>query len=220
VIVNGCKMYLDETDVMQISLFDYEPIETEIVKSNVKQNDIVVDIGANIGYYTLIMAKLNSHVHSYEPEFRNFQLLKKNVIHNNFLSNVELYNKAVSNFNGKSKLFLSEFTPGEHTLNHDRFDGKKFVEVDVTKITLDRIDFAKIDVEGSELHVLEGMKSLPNKILIEFNSLYLKGSGSNYKDFFKFLNKYSIKEVTKTGLIEPDYDKLIANKLATNLFLS
>ena len=220
VIVNGCKMYLDKNDVMQISLFDYDPIETEIVKSNVEKNDVVVDIGANIGYYTLLMAKLNSHVHSYEPEFANFQLLKKNVIHNNFLSNVKLYNKAVSNFNGKSKLFLSEFTPGEHTLNHDRFDGKKFVEVDVTKITLDRIDFAKIDVEGSELHVLEGMKSLPNKILIEFNSLYLKGSGSNYKDFFKFLNKYSIKEVTKTGLIEPDYDKLIANKLATNLFLS
>ena len=64
------------------------------------------------------------------------------------------------------------------------------------------------------------MKSLPDKILIEFNSLYLKESGSNYKDFFKFLNKYSIQEVTKTGLIEPDYDKLIENKLATNLFLS
>jgi FkbM family methyltransferase len=220
VIVNGCKMYLDKNDVMQISLFDYEPIETKIVKSNIKKNDIVVDIGSNIGYYTLLMAKLNSIVHSYEPELSNFKLLKKNIYENNFSSNVKLYNKAVSNFNGKSKLFLSEFTPGEHKLDYDRFGGKKFIEVDVTKINLDRIDFAKIDVEGSELHVLEGMKSLPNKILIEFNSLNLKESGSNYKDFFKFLNKYTIKEVSKNGLIEPDYDKLIENKLATNLFLS
>ena len=220
VIMNGCKMYLDKNDVMQISLFDYDPIETEIVKSNVEKNDVVVDIGANIGYYTLLMAKLNSHVHSYEPEFANFQLLKKNVIHNNFLSNVKLYNKAVSNFNGKSKLFLSEFAPSLHKLDHDRYRTGKFVEVEVTKINHDKIDFAKIDVEGAELHVLEGMKSLPNKILIEFNSLNLKESGSNYKDFFKFLNKYSIKEISKTGLIEPDYDKLIENKLTTNLFLS
>ena len=39
-------MQLDKNDVMQISLFDYEPIETDIVKSNVKKNDIVVDVGA------------------------------------------------------------------------------------------------------------------------------------------------------------------------------
>jgi FkbM family methyltransferase len=220
VVVNGYKMYLDKNDVMQISLFDYDPIETELVKSNVKKNDIVIDVGANMGYYTLLMAKTGAFVNSYEPAPSNFKLLQKNVHQNNFSQNVTLHNTAVSNFIGTSKLFLSEFTHGEHNLDYDRYSSGKFVEVPVTKINLDKIDFAKIDVEGSELHVLEGMKSLPNKILIEFNSSYLKESGSNYKDFFKFLNKYSIKEISKTGLIEPDYDKLIENKLATNLFLS
>ena len=218
IIVNGCKMYLDKNDVMQMSLFDYEPIETDIIKSNVKENDIVVDVGANIGYFTLLMAKNNSRVFSYEPEPQNFTLLQKNVILNNFSSNVNLYNKAVSNFNGHSKLILSDHSTGQHKLDNNRF-GTRSIDVEVIKLDLDKIDFAKIDVEGNELHVLQGMKSLPNKILIEFNSINLKESGTNYQDFFHFIEKYKIKEISKNGLIEPDHDALIKNKMATNLFL-
>jgi len=63
------------------------------------------------------------------------------------------------------------------------------------------------------------MKTLPNKMLIEFNSINLKESGKNHDDFFHFIEKYTIKEISKNGLIEPDYDTLIKNKMATNLFL-
>lgn len=218
IIVNGCKMQLDKNDVMQMSLFDYEPIETDIVKSNVKKNDIVVDIGANIGYYTLLMAKNEANVFSYEPEPQNFELLKKNVRLNDFSTNVKLHNKAVSNFNGNSKLALAEHTTGQHKLGTNRF-GNETINVEVIKLQLDKIDFAKIDVEGDELHVLQGMKTLPNKMLIEFNSINLKESGSNHKDFFHFIEKYTIKQISKNGLAEPDYDKLIKNEMTTNLFL-
>ena len=218
VVVNGYKMLLDENDLMHLSLFDYEPIETEIVKTNVKKNDIVVDVGANIGYYTLLMAKNHASVFSYEPEPQNFDLLKKNVILNNFSSNVKLYNKAVSNFNGYSKLVLSDHSTGQHKLEKNRF-GTKSIDVEVTKLELDKIDFAKIDVEGAELLVLQGMKTLPNKMLIEFNSTNLKESGSNYEDFFNFLEKYTIKEITKKGIVEPDYDRLVKKEDVTNLFL-
>jgi len=218
IIVNGCKMQLDKNDVMQMSLFDYEPIETDIVKSNVKKNDIVVDVGANIGYYTLLMAKNNACVFSYEPEPQNFALLQKNVILNDFSSNVNLYNKAVSNFNGHSKLILSEYSTGQHELDTNRF-GTHPIDVEVIKLDLEKIDFAKIDVEGTELHVLQGMKTLPNKMLIEFNSINLKESGTNHDDFFHFIEKYTIKEISKNGLIEPDYEALIKNKMTTNLFL-
>ena len=217
-VVNGYKMLLDKNDVMHFSLFNYEPIETEIVKTNVKKNDIVVDVGANIGYYTLLMAKNNASVFSYEPEPQNFTLLKKNVILNNFSSNVRLYNKAVSNFHGNSKLVLSDHSTGQHKLNKNRF-GTKSIDVEVTKLELDKIDFAKIDVEGAELLVLQGMKILPNKMLVEFQSTNLKESGSNYKDFFNFLEKYTIKEISKKGIVEPDYDRLIKNENVTNLFL-
>jgi len=218
--VNGYKMILDEYDIMQMSLFDYDPIETEIVKSNVKKNDIVVDIGANIGYYTLLMGRLKANVFSYEPEPKNFEILRKNVTLNNF-PNVKIHNQAVSDFNGHSKLILSakaEYGTGKHKLDVNRY-GEKSIQVEVIKIDLDKIDFAKIDVEGTELHVLRGMKNLPKKMLIEFNSLNLNESGTNHDDFFHFIEKYTIKEITDSGLIEPDYEKLIKNKMATNLFL-
>jgi FkbM family methyltransferase len=201
-----------------MSLFDYEPTETEIVKSNVKKNDIAVDIGANVGYYTLLMAKNEANVFSYEPEPQNFELLKKNVSLNDFSSNVKLYNKAVSNFNGNSKLALAEHSTGQHKLGTNRF-GNEAIDVEVIKLELDKIDFAKIDVEGDELHVLQGMKTLPNKMLVEFNSINLKESGSNHKDFFRFIEKYTIKQISKNRLAEPDYDQLIKNEMTTNLFL-
>jgi FkbM family methyltransferase len=218
IVVNGYKMLLDENDEMQLSLFDYEPIETEIVKTNVKKNDIVIDVGANMGYYTLLMAKNEARVFSYEPEPHNFDLLKKNIILNNFSTTTTLFNKAVSDFFGNSKLIISDHSTGQHKLENSRF-GTKSLDVEVTKIELDKIDFAKIDVEGTELRVLKGMKTLPNKMLIEFNSMNLNEAGSNYKDFFNFLNKYTIKEISDKGLIEPDYEQLINNKMATNLFL-
>ena len=218
IVVNGYKMLLDESDIMQMSLFDYEPVETEIVRNNVRKNDVVVDVGANIGYYTLLMAKNKAFVHSYEPEPKNFDLLQKNVILNNFSSNVQLYNKAVSDYIGHSKFILSDHSTGQHKLEFNRF-GTKSINVDVVKIELEKIDFAKIDVEGQEYNVLKGMKNLPNKMLIEFNSINLKESGTNYNDFLNFLNKYTIKEISDKGLIEPDYDRLINNKMATNLYL-
>ncbi len=217
ITVNGYKMILDKNDTMQISLFPYEPIETELVKQHVKEHDIVVDVGANIGYYTLLMGKLKATVHSFEPEPNNFALLKKNV-ELNYLTNVILYNKAVSNTNGKEKLVLADHGTGQHKLGNSKF-GSKTMDVEVTTIKLEHIDFAKIDVEGAELLVLKGMKELPNKMIVEFNTENLKEHGTNTDEFFNFINNYSIKQVTKEGLIEPDYEKLIANKMATNLFL-
>ena len=219
IIVNGCKMQLDKNDVMQMSLFDYDPIETDIVKSNVKKNDIVVDVGANIGYYTLLMAKIGAIVNSYEPALNNFKLLQKNVQQNNFSQNITLHNKAVSNFIGTSKLYLQKNNTGGHQLGFDPFQTDNSIEVPVTKINLDKIDFAKIDVEGSELNVLKGMKVLPKKLLIEFSPQKLQNIGTKLDDFFKFIEKFSVKEVSKNGLIEADFDKLRKINYDANLFL-
>jgi len=217
ITVNDCRMILDKDDTMHLSLFPYEPIETELIKQYVKVKDCVVDAGANIGYYTLLMAKQRSIVHSFEPEPYNFTLLKKNVELNNF-TNVILHNKAASNTNGKAKFVLSDFDTGQHKLGNSKI-GTRTINVETTTIELESIDFAKIDVEGAELLVLKGMKTLPKKMIVEFNTENLKEHGTTPDEFFNFVKNYSIKQFTKKMMIEPDYEKLMCNKMSTNLFL-
>lgn len=81
VSVQGHEMYLDSSDSLRLSTNGvFEPYTTEVIKQNISNGDLVMDIGANIGYFTLIMAKgirENGKVFSFEPEPKNFELLKK-----------------------------------------------------------------------------------------------------------------------------------------------
>jgi len=156
--VDGHKMFLDSKDSLNLSINGvYEPFETELVKKEIKKGDVVLDIGANIGYYTLIYAKLvgeEGKVFAFEPDPDNFALLKKNVEINGY-RNVILAQKAVSNKTGKIRLYLSEVNKGDHRI-YDSHDGRKSIEIET--IRLDdyfknynvRIDFIKMDVQGAE----------------------------------------------------------------------
>ena len=82
------KLFLDSEDFSFLSITsEYEGNETELVKREIKEGDLVIDVGANIGYYTLIFAKLvgeKGKVYAFEPEPRSFKLLKKNVEENKY----------------------------------------------------------------------------------------------------------------------------------------
>ena len=162
--VQGHKMFLDAGDSIGLSVSEiYEPCVLDVVNKQIKKGDVVVDIGANIGYFTLIFARLvgdSGKVYAFEPDPTNFELLKKNVEINGY-KNVVLVQKAVSNYDGVLKLYLSDKNPQDHRI-YDWNDGRKFVEARAVRLDeylknyIGKIDFIKIDTQGAEGAVIEG----------------------------------------------------------------
>ena len=126
----------------------------------------VLDIGANIGYYTLMMLRLigpNGTLIAVEPSPSNVTLLKRNLLLNGH-SSVEVHQKAVSDTSGVRDFFLSEMS----NLNtfHNTGTGTKHlsgttiaVETETIKQIADgrRIDLIRMDVEGHEIEVINGL---------------------------------------------------------------
>ena len=149
-------MFLDPNDSLRLSLWgEYEPFETQLFTNHIENGDMVLDIGANIGYYTLLAARQvgpQGRVYAFEPDPDNFALLQKNIRQNGY-KNFALENRAISNQNGKIKLFKDGKNWGGHRI-YDTDRNKEHVTVDV--ITLDRffadgtteIDLIKMDIEA------------------------------------------------------------------------
>ena len=230
IIVNGNIMFLDSKDSLGLSFGVFEPFETEVIKKHVKKGDTVVDIGANIGYYTLILSKLvgdSGKVFAFEPDPENFSLLEKNVKANN-LKNAILINKAVSDKTGKTSLFLSENNNADHRIykSHDSNYKKKRKSIVVDVVKFDdyfknkpKISFVKIDVEGAEGAVIGGMGStiknnLSLKILLELFPIANVNFGITPEIYLNCLTKhgfdiYSLNEEKNRVEIVNEIDKLL-----------
>ena len=205
IIINNQIMFLDEKDSLQLNFNgNFEPVETEIVKKEIKKNDIILDIGANIGYYSLIFAQLtgkSGKVYSFEPDPTNFEILKKNILINNH-ENVILENKAVSNKEGNLKLYLSTENNGMHRIYPSKWCKDS---IDINSIKIDnyfknkqKIDFIKLDIEGAEYDALLGMESIIQDnenivIFIEFVPASLEEHGTNPEKVIDFFINHKFK---------------------------
>jgi len=203
--VQGHKMYVGKRDNLHLSINGlYEPFETAFVKSNIKRGDIVVDIGANIGYYALIFAQLvgkEGKVFAFEPESYSFDLLKKNVEINGY-QNIILEKKGVSNKTEKTKLYVGETGTGGHRL----FDSEGRTPLDIETVRLDeyfedfdgKINFIKMDIEGAEPWALEGMNNILQKyrkivIMSEFSPLALQRFHVKSEDYLQSILNQNFK---------------------------
>ncbi len=204
--IRGHKMFLDSKDSLTLSIFEsYEPVITDFIEKEIKKDFVVLDIGANIGYYTLIFAKLvgeNGKIFAFEPDPTNFALLKKNMEINNY-KNAALIQKAVSDKTGKAMLYLCDNNKGDHRI-YDSDDGRRSIPIesirldDYFKDYVGKIDFIKIDTQGADELVIKGMPNLLRKnknlkIILEFWPLGVKKSGGNAKEFLQLLIEYGFK---------------------------
>jgi FkbM family methyltransferase len=228
VIVDGHKIFIDKDDSLNLAVgSNYKPMESKVLEEEVKTNNTVLDIGANIGDDTLLLAKIvgsKGKIYAFEPDPENFKLLQKNIKTNKY-RNVVCINKAVSDKDGKIKLFLSENNKADHRIYGSEFD-RKHIKVNMVSIDSyfknknQKIDVIKIDIQGAEMLAFEGMKNTLRrnkypKILCEFWPIGLRRCGSSAGLYLKFLRKlgYTIYFIDESGgKIIKVSDKYLKNK--------
>ena len=224
--VQGSKMYVDYRDEgLAPYLFStgvYGRQDTELFKEQIRPGMVVVDVGANIGYYALIAAKLvgnEGKVYAFEPVSNNYDLLVANIKVNGY-TNIIPIPKAVSNKCGKALLFINKVNLTTPSLSQDNVTGHISTDImsaglstpslsrdEVETITLDKffegavgvekVDFLKMDVEGYEGLVIEGaekvLKGNNLKIFMEFWPYGLKNAGTDSLKLLHRLQDYGFK---------------------------
>ena len=215
---NGMDFWYRDDDKyigQRIALQKYEEYESLLILRNVNINSIAIDIGANIGYYTLLLAKICKKVYAIEPDKMCFEILKKNVEENK-LKNVILINKAVSDKKEKVEFFVDSENYGNGRIKIQR-DCFGLPRNDVVLcdsldniLIKEKIDLIKIDVQGWEAKVIMGAKKIIKKykpiMFLEFNGdfkmiSFLKKYYKNIFtiDYWFYVLRRGIKVDIKTG---------------------
>ena len=160
----------------------WEPEISKLIKKNANKNQSFVDVGANIGYHSLYASFFFKEVIAFEPLPSVFNQFKQSIKLNNF-TNIVAHNLACSNKEGKSHIHYYRDDVANSSLNKSPTKKKSDQEpesLEIETVTLDRflkktrdrIGLVKIDVEGHEPLVIEGMKEIIKKhkplIITEF----------------------------------------------------
>jgi FkbM family methyltransferase len=213
----GILLWLNNTgylDRMIIREGEFEPMSTAAVNRLVKPGFTVLDIGANIGYYTVIASKLVSDagkVIAFEPTVNFLDVLSKNIAANN-LSNVEVMPYGLSNRTceleidiGPSSATLHSPPGFDKVLSTEKIQLISLVDfVQTSKI--EKIDFIKIDIDGHEPVFFEGawpiLDAMSPIILCEVSHLHYLQAGYTAWDFYSKVKEHNYKIYEESNLDE------------------
>jgi FkbM family methyltransferase len=149
----------------------FEPAELAFVCRHLKPGDVVLDLGANAGLYTLLAAQAvgeRGHVYAFEPGSRALELLRRNIALNH-LTNVTVIEAAVSNHTGEASFAVANDTALSSLADIGRADQQiatwqtvKTVRLDdaIAQYGMGAVSFIKMDVEGAEKLALDGAPHL------------------------------------------------------------
>lgn len=182
---------------------EYEPGVTRVLGDFLRPGNIFVDVGANIGYYSVLAGRLvgnQGSVLAFEPNPRTFTLLERN-IRENGLSNVMPIQLAVGELRGQADLYLDLHNQGNSSLG-SRNVSTPDVRVTVSMDSLDECllrstgailaDVVKIDTQGAEMAILAGgrrtMRQRGIKVILECWPKGLAGLGVSTYQFFSELH--------------------------------
>lgn len=184
----------------------WEPFESSLLMSRLKAGGVFVDVGANIGYFTIIAASLvgkQGHVYAFEPDPENYRLLQKNCAHNFLQSNVHAVQGGLSSRDCAGRLYLSEDNLGDHQiyasgavreqLDITLYEGADYLRRRREHDQFETIDLIKVDTQGSEFEVMLGLMPLLHElpvvpaILIELTPFSLRQAGSSGRALIELL---------------------------------
>ena len=175
----------------------------------------VLDIGANIGNHTVFFSERFLKIFAYEPVVKNFKLLKLNT---EDLNNVKIFNYGVSDVEEEKNInIISDNLGGTSTKDNNKKDLEKKISIEKIKlknlnkenILNDKISLVKIDTEGMEYQVLNGISDIINRDspiilyeIINFDEILNDNSKTfNLLKSFGYSNFYTIKKKKITLLI-------------------
>jgi FkbM family methyltransferase len=195
------KMEVDVREIIGINIWHrprfFEKNERKLFCDAIEPGSVVLDVGANVGIYTLLAAKRGARVFAIEADPRNVKMLRHHVHLNGFDDRVTILPIAVSDHEGAVTLFRSPGNSGHSNL----FDGVDPVQVPcrtIDSLGLPPIDVCKMDIEGNEVRALKGMdatvKNSPKmKMLVEYAEELGKTAGMMEFICARFAPVYAIR---------------------------
>jgi FkbM family methyltransferase len=179
-----------------------EPRERRFFQEQVEPGMVVFDVGANLGFYTLLLAGQvgpEGRVHAFEPDPLSFEILSSRAAGR---ANVELNQTAVGDQAGTITLYTNRSNRADNRV-HPSLGAETAEAVEVPLTTLDdycaahgidRLDAVKMDIQGAEVAALQGFRKTldrlqPRWMLIEFSPEHLRAAGSGAEAFWTVLDQ-------------------------------
>lgn len=200
----------------------YDSMTGKILSEALREGSRCLDIGANVGYFTLLMGRAvgeSGKVTAFEPDRVNRRLLQSNIENNGMCGRVDVKPVALGNDTGAAKVHLCETNPGDHRTYRPIGESRECYDVEMIRLDdigeeLGAFDVVKMDVQGYEGYVLEGGRNVFNAqpnitMVMEFCPQMLRDSVYGDDDmvtliehmgFSLFLMKPTIREISPDGL--------------------